>query len=595
MRTFLLSIGALLYAATSVSGHAVLIEPPPRTGMGKSNAHPQGRKLQGENAFRNIPENLNNPSSGCGNAGSTGNTGPAAPKVTWKAGDQVKICWETTIAHPEQAGTRSPGIRVSIAYQNGGRFDTDVLIKDVDGGNSGTTYCKTVQLPANKNCPNGCVLQWAWVSIPDGGAYLACADIRILPASNEEGCRASLWLGQANTCAQGHGMYDFSPMEAPNAHPGGQNAIRNICGTGKGKGNWGNLGGGSHNQFTNLITNKQDIVYQGRISRRLGPAVGCPQNAQNPPNLPPAPITPAPTPPKPKPTPSPPNGGGGGGGGQPAPTPPPAPVQPGANCAPNVNPGLIHSDLPYPVRVSQAVQNGQTANIQCTAAHPGYTRSENFHNGFTVRCTNGQLSFVIAGTTRPCAKLPSCSEFENNPDVVCGSLPFSINLRNNICTSGECVAADCCVGGGQLDMCDSTTRVSLSIYNTNNGQCNGAQMFTRADIVADDTCRNFNGGDGTMYYKLACRAGRMIGKWACTDSTCSACATQTFVMSSNDVSSCATKSILCRAGDATSCQLIDVLVQTAVAGRGAGGVVDAGTTMTTSILGVVVGVMMAFI
>ena len=98
-----------------------------------------------------------------------------------------------------------------------------------------------------------------------------------------------------------------------------------------------------------------------------------------------------------------------------------------------------------------------------------------------------------------------------------------------------------------------------------------------------------------MYYKLACRAGRMIGSWACTDSTCSSCATQTFVMSSNDVSSCATKSILCKAGDATSCQLIDVLVQTAVAGAGGAVVRDAGTTMTTSILGVVVGVMMAFI
>jgi len=50
-----------------------------------------------------------------------------------------------------------------------------------------------------------------------------------------------------------------------------------------------------------------------------------------------------------------------------------------------------------------------------------------------------------------------------------------------------------------------------------------------------------------------------------------------------------------QAGDATSCQLIDVLVQTAVAGAGGAVVLDAGSTMTTSILGVVVGVMMAFI
>jgi len=555
-----------MYAVTSVCGHAVLVEPPVRAGMGKE--IPNGRKLVGETAFRNLPVNRNDPNSGCGTAASTGNPGPGTPKVTWTAGEEAKICWETTIAHPEQQGIKSPGIRASIAYTANERFDVNILFKDVDGGNTGTTYCKTVRLRADKSC-DSCVLQWAWVSIPDGGAYLGCADIRVLPATNIEGCKTSLWLGTVNNCAQGNGLYDFGPML--NGHPGGAPAIQRVCQTGTTAGNW--IGkSGSHGQYTGSVTAKNDITYAGKTIARLGPARNCPQNAQTPPNLPPGPVTvvtQAPPPGQPNPPP-----------GQPNP-PPGQPNPPPGGCAAGT---VLGTGIPYPVSVLTPMANGQTITVPCSQAHRGYTSDKATHTGFTVTCNAGRL--VVPGGR--CAAYPSCSSAQANAATMCGTLQFDTNSLDTPCVSGSCTAADCCVGG-TLDLCDPTTLVSLISYQTANAQC--ANIAGRGDIIPDDKCRKFSGG-GTIdsYYQLTCRRSGIRGSFACTDSTCTNCATNSFSIASADRNSCTTNSFLCTPGQPSTCQQSDFRFTAVITDQRA---VAGATTWAMSMIGGVVGVIMA--
>ena len=169
--------------------------------------------MRGVKEFWNNPENANT-LPGCGSATSTGNPGKQDPTVTWTAGTKAKVCWEITLPHLEEPGIYSPGVRVSIAYGPTDRFDKNVLLKDLDAGPKGI-YCSDVTVPA-QTCEN-CILQWSWVSLPDGGAYVGCADVRIIAANNnEEKCSADIWPAAVGNCAQGNRIF---PNPNPNVYP----------------------------------------------------------------------------------------------------------------------------------------------------------------------------------------------------------------------------------------------------------------------------------------------------------------------------------------------------------------------------------------
>lgn len=581
MKAWILSVGVLMYAATSVRAHGVLIEPPARTGMGKETG--TGKKLVGETTFRNDPAN-GAAGDGCGSLASTGNPGPQAVSVTWTAGENAKICWEITIPHAEDTAKygSSPGVRVSIAYSATDRFDTDVLVSGVDGGPLGT-YCTTVKLPAAKSCPQ-CVLQWSWVSLPDGGAYVGCADIKVNPQTNNEICQASIWMNAVGDCTAS-GMYN---MDAILNHGGGRPAIEAACGRQATLANW--LNKGAHSGYQNTILQKQDINYNNQVAPRLGPAANCPQGAQTPPLLPNPPVPPPggqPAPGQPGPAP-----------GQPIVQPPPLAGQPicvgqppVCNCGSNSriveHQGTI---LPYPVISALQMQGDETKVIPCAQANAGYEARTGTHTGFQVKCNKGTGKLEIGLQGGNCAAYPKCSSIQAQAALVCGTLTYDQSRASMPYRQ----AADCCAspGGavpgqpiigqpgqpivgqpgqpiGQLpisgDVCASLTCVSMMMFQGVSAQCDSRMMQGGTNVIVDSTCRMLSaGGSNAGYYQLSCSQGTIKGLYGCSDPTCDfrTCASTNFELLTSDLNRCVAKPFDCKPGIPGDCLTNDFMFNT---------------------------------
>ena len=167
MRFALLAAGLPL-----VHGHAILIDPPARTGMSVG----VGAKLQPIGAAATFLAT-------CGVTGNCGGSdvgGPAAVTKVYKSGAAITVRWTNTIPHDVDRLTA--GVRVAVHFAAGDTYTQNVLISGADAGAGAGEKSVTVTLPAGKTCVGGtgnCVLQWSWVANNDGGSYIGAADISI--------------------------------------------------------------------------------------------------------------------------------------------------------------------------------------------------------------------------------------------------------------------------------------------------------------------------------------------------------------------------------------------------------------------------------
>ncbi|KAI9341437.1 hypothetical protein BDR26DRAFT_860425 [Obelidium mucronatum] len=152
----LVTIAAILlcHFQQTVTGHAILLDPIPRTGMAVGN----GIKYVG-----NITNYIPDPKfPACAEFQTSG---PVTKKYV--AGETVGIKWKNTIPH-----SNPPGVTISIQYAVGGEFV--VLAEGIDDGPEEAT----IKLPAGKSSPSA-VLRFMWQSKEDGGFYVGCADVSI--------------------------------------------------------------------------------------------------------------------------------------------------------------------------------------------------------------------------------------------------------------------------------------------------------------------------------------------------------------------------------------------------------------------------------
>ncbi|KAJ3123119.1 hypothetical protein HK098_002162 [Nowakowskiella sp. JEL0407] len=147
-----LLVASLLFQslASLVSGHAVLVSPPPRDGDEKE----PGLKI----ANFPVREDQLQQCVGVGK-----DVGPV--KATFNEGGDVLVKWKITIPHKSD-----PGVRVAIQYP-GEQFS--LLTENVDVNLNQVS----VKLPAGKS--GQAILQWLWASQADGGFYMACSDINV--------------------------------------------------------------------------------------------------------------------------------------------------------------------------------------------------------------------------------------------------------------------------------------------------------------------------------------------------------------------------------------------------------------------------------
>jgi hypothetical protein len=160
--TKLLAIAFCVVAASlpsAVQGHAVMLDPTPRQGMGNG----VGIKLGGTTTF----------TQDCGGSLGSADPGAGEPSRTYVKGSTVTVSWRTTIAH--QRGDPGPGVRWAIS-PTGTDFGNGVLATGLAAGPGGD-HTATITLPSRTGRE---VLQFNWASESDGGSYVGCADILLV-------------------------------------------------------------------------------------------------------------------------------------------------------------------------------------------------------------------------------------------------------------------------------------------------------------------------------------------------------------------------------------------------------------------------------
>ena len=190
MRSLVVVLLACL--ASPVTGHAIMINPTPRTG---TDGGGQGNKLQPFGDARN---------SNCGGANNGDpppfNAALRQPTEAFTPGSSINVQWELTIPH--DADNLDIGVRVAVHYSCDDSFNDNILVgcldgdpgcddqtnagvylnrkaAAADGSPAGTIGGVIVDLPPGKTS-NYAVIQWVWQARSDGGYYVQCADIAIV-------------------------------------------------------------------------------------------------------------------------------------------------------------------------------------------------------------------------------------------------------------------------------------------------------------------------------------------------------------------------------------------------------------------------------
>ncbi|KAJ3089332.1 hypothetical protein HK102_006631 [Quaeritorhiza haematococci] len=162
--TLLTASAVLLSSATLASGHALMVDPPPR------NVPDMRQEPGGKLTPFPPPANLLN---SCNTQ--AGPTTPGDAVATFTAGQTVTVRWKISIPHRSD-----PGVRIAVRYGETENFE--VLADNIDVN----TLSADVQLPAGKTSQNA-VIQWIWASQEDGGFYLGCSDVAITAAGGGAG------------------------------------------------------------------------------------------------------------------------------------------------------------------------------------------------------------------------------------------------------------------------------------------------------------------------------------------------------------------------------------------------------------------------
>eukprot|EP00943_MAST-04B_sp_MAST-4B-sp1_P004652 g4652.t1 len=153
--------------------------PTPRTGIGRNPNNPQSIiKLTPLTQYRNQEDKITKVCGGAENQ----DTGKKAVPIDnkFRPGAKFDVEWEITIPHPSQ-----PGVKVSVCYDEAGDcHQENILVREgFEAGQSVGRFTAPVTL---KERTGAAVLRWQWCSSadgPDGGCYIACADILVDPSA----------------------------------------------------------------------------------------------------------------------------------------------------------------------------------------------------------------------------------------------------------------------------------------------------------------------------------------------------------------------------------------------------------------------------
>jgi hypothetical protein len=156
----------LLSIVVAAYGHAILISPVPRAGQ---RVEP-GDKIIGP---------FTQTEAKCG----LSNTAEALmPNNIYEAGTRITVSWKITIPHPADPN----GVQVAIEYS-----PTDTFALNVVNGPNAPISPTSVNFQLGTKTCTSCTLRWMWVAPNDGGHYLGCADIQIVPQGQLAAAKAA--------------------------------------------------------------------------------------------------------------------------------------------------------------------------------------------------------------------------------------------------------------------------------------------------------------------------------------------------------------------------------------------------------------------